>query len=158
MSDEATTIRVVRSPTVASGVTYTRGFRWYQKKKSKGLRSTERESQEIDPPCPIYLLVCITWFWLCTEREKCAGEPLFWCSGITKLPVFIFSRRGKFAFIRVGFLNPNTALRNPAFFWPISPRLAHRPNDGCYYGNFHRLHMICDPMLYGNLPSPCCFL
>ncbi|GFW51704.1 hypothetical protein TNCV_1186361 [Trichonephila clavipes] len=43
MSAELTTIFVVRSITAATGVSY--GFRWLQKKKSKGLRSGKREDQ-----------------------------------------------------------------------------------------------------------------
>ncbi|GFV87689.1 hypothetical protein TNCV_779731 [Trichonephila clavipes] len=37
-----------------------------------------------------------------------------------------------------------------------SPRLDHCPSDNC--DDFHRLNLVCDPMFFADLPSPCCLL
>ncbi|GFX12122.1 hypothetical protein TNCV_2999051 [Trichonephila clavipes] len=55
MSAEATMMKAMRSSTVATNVSYTRNFRWPQKKKFKGLRSGERGGKAIGLPRPIHL-------------------------------------------------------------------------------------------------------
>ncbi|GFX72280.1 hypothetical protein TNCV_4552021 [Trichonephila clavipes] len=55
MSAEATTIRVMRSSSVVTGVSHISDFRWPQKKKLKGLRSGKRGGQATGPSHPIYL-------------------------------------------------------------------------------------------------------
>ncbi|GFV94896.1 hypothetical protein TNCV_1028941 [Trichonephila clavipes] len=68
-SDETTTIRTVRSSTLATD------FRWPQKKKSQGLRSGKRGCQPTGTPRLIHLPRYAAWWWLCTEIEKGAGAP-----------------------------------------------------------------------------------
>ncbi|GFV01462.1 hypothetical protein TNCV_2960561 [Trichonephila clavipes] len=35
-------------------------------------------------------------------------------------------------------------------------RLVHRPHNGCYDCEVHRLNVVCNPMFYGDFEFPCC--
>ncbi|GFT68583.1 hypothetical protein TNCV_1841811 [Trichonephila clavipes] len=75
MLAEATTIHAVKSITIATGVSYISDFRWPQKKKSKGMRCGQLEGQATGSPSPIHFPGYVTWWWLRTAIEKCAGAP-----------------------------------------------------------------------------------
>ncbi|GFX73412.1 hypothetical protein TNCV_3402231 [Trichonephila clavipes] len=77
MSTDVLAIRVVRSSTVASGISNMGNSRWSQKNKSKRLKSRERNVQATDPqrlispPPPRY----VARRWLRTAMETGAGAP-----------------------------------------------------------------------------------
>ncbi|GFU99080.1 hypothetical protein TNCV_1227941 [Trichonephila clavipes] len=68
-------IWAMRSYTVPTGVSYTRDFRWPQKKKSKRLKSKERGGQGKSSPRPIYLLRYVVRKWSCFAIEKLVSAP-----------------------------------------------------------------------------------
>ncbi|GFW93829.1 hypothetical protein TNCV_4221101 [Trichonephila clavipes] len=59
--------------------------------------------------------------------------------------------------IRAGFFNLPWHPKSPQSFCQ-SPRLIHRPPDGYYYRDFHRLHVDCNPTFYHDLSSSYCLL
>ncbi|GFU79505.1 hypothetical protein TNCV_2915651 [Trichonephila clavipes] len=129
MSIEATTIRAVRSSTVANAISYTSDLRVAQKKKSEGLRFGENEDQAIDLPCSIYHRGYVAWRWLRTAIEKCAGATLcrnhLFCCAVADTP-FTNSVR----------TNGNSILpRSSKPLHCLTPPLVplHCPLDGYYY-------------------------
>ncbi|GFU42519.1 hypothetical protein TNCV_4556391 [Trichonephila clavipes] len=94
-----------------------------QKKKSKGLRSGEREGQVTDLLRPIYLQGYAAWRWLRSAIEKWAGVPscinyTFW-SVVAGTPCCNCGRSGKFTYEKVSSTLP-WRFKSFAFLSPLS--------------------------------------
>ncbi|GFW34337.1 hypothetical protein TNCV_220631 [Trichonephila clavipes] len=131
-------------------------FQVAQKKNSQKLRYGELGGQATRQPS---LPKICSMEWLLTTMEKCAGAPscrnhTLWCA-VTDTPYSNSGRSGKFSNTYVSSTLPCCS-SSPIYLYSSYP--AHRPLEGYYYRDFHRLNVVCSPTFSGHLSSPCYIL
>ncbi|GFV00591.1 hypothetical protein TNCV_915311 [Trichonephila clavipes] len=124
-----------------------------------GIEARETRRPNNCLPRPIHLPDYVSWRWISTEIEKCADAPpcmnhTFWCT-VTVTSSATSGGMGNLHKCR--HLQPYHGTPIPAFICPL-PSSGSGLTTGHYYQDFPRLNVVCHPLFYVDLSSPCCLL